>query len=601
ETLETRIDLASALPGGRGNAILVVEPTKPPPKGRVRPQPIRAWLQATTIGLDAFVDGETLLAWATSLRDGRPLAGAALQILPSSGATATTAADGLATLALPARSEGLLVARVGDDVAFLPEQVNWWGGEAGWRKQERRDALRFYVFDDRRLYRPGESVRVKGWARLVGAGPRGDLQSAEVREGSYVLNDSRGNEVAKGQLTFDALGGFEITLALPGTMNLGTAGLQISTGGGAHHHSFEVQEFRRPEYEVTAGASEGPHFAGGHATVTTTAAYYAGGALPGAPVAWRVTASAGHFTPPNREGWTFGEWVPWWLPPEGGGTESMAELVGQTDSSGRHRLRIDFERGLPPRPRRVEAQASVTDVNRQAWTASASLLVHPAALYVGLRSERLFVERGQPLRVDAIVTDLDGRAVPGRKVSVVAERLDWEQEAGEWKEKAVDPQTCPLVSSEEAVRCTFKTPEGGSYRITASVNDDDQRPNETKLRLWVAGGRAAPRRSLEQEPVTLVPDKKEYRPGETARVLVLAPFAPAEGLLTLRRSGLLRQERFTMRGSSHAIEVKVEEAHVPNVHVQVDLVGSAPRTDEAGEVDPKRPPRPAFASGTVDL
>ncbi len=600
ERVETRIDLAPALPGGRGNVVLVVEPTTRPPKGRPQPQPIRVWVQATSIGLDAFVDEGTLLAWATSLRDGRPLAGAALQILPA-GPSATTAADGLATLPLPARSEGLLVARTGDDVAFLPEQAHWWGGESGWRRLERKDALRFYVFDDRRLYRPGETVRVKGWARSVGAGPQGDLRSAEVREGYYALNDSRGNEVAKGTIDFDALGGFELSLPLPATMNLGAAGLRITAGGEAHHHAFEVQEFRRPEYEVTASPSEGPHFVGGQATVTATAAYYAGGALPGAPVSWLVTATLGHFTPPNRDDWTFGEWVPWWEPPQGVGPESTEELAGQTDASGRHRLRIDFERGRAPRPRRIEAQASVTDVNRQAWTASASLLVHPAALYVGLRSERLFVERGQPLRIEAIVTDLDGRAVPGRDVTVVAERLDWEQDAGEWKEKAVDPQSCPLVSASDGVRCTFKTPEGGPYRITARVTDDDQRPNETKLRLWVAGGKATPRRSVEQEKVTLVPDKKEYRPGEVARLLVLAPFSPAEGLMTLRRSGLLRQERFTMTGSSHTVEVKVEDALVPDVHVQVDLVGASARTNEDGVADPRRPARPAFASGTVDL
>ena len=406
--------------------------------------------------------------------------------------------------------------------------------------------------------------------------------SPRVREGDYSLKDSRGNEVGKGKIALNALGGFELALALPPTMNLGQAALLLTAGGTAHLHAFEVQEFRRPEFEVTASASEGPHFVGGHATVTAAAAYYAGGALPGAPVSWRVAASLATFTPPNRDDWTFGEWVPWWEPPGRREPERVLEFAAETDASGRHRLRIDLERGDPPRPRQVRAEASVTDVNRQAWTAAATLLVHPGSLYVGLRSERLFVEPGQPLRIDAIVTDLDGRAVPGKKLVVLAERLDWEQEAGEWKEKAVDPQSCPLVSAAEGVRCTFKTPEGGTYRVTARVEDDAQRPNETRLRLWVAGGKTPPRRSLEQEKVTLVPDKKEYRAGDVARVLVLAPFAPAEGVVTLRRSGLLRQERFRMTGSSHTLEVRIEDALVPNLHVQVDLVGRRPAHERIG-------------------
>ena len=142
----------------------------------------------------------------------------------------------------------------------------------------------------------------------------------------------------------------------------------------------------------------------------------------------------------------------------------------------------------------------------------------------------------------------------------------------------------------------FEGHEGGSWRVVARVSDEEDRPNETELRVWVAGGRLPPRRDLEQEEVTLVPDRKEYGAGDVARVLVLAPFAPAEGLLTLRRSGLLREERFSMTEASHTLEIPLEEAWTPNVHVQVDLVGSAPR-DEA----PGAPRRPAFASGALDL
>jgi hypothetical protein len=65
---------------------------------------------------------------------------------------------------------------------------------------------------------------------------------------------------------------------------------------------------------VKAAASEGPYLAGGSATVTVAASYYAGGALPGAEVGWNVVARAGSFRPPNREGFAFGSFMPWWHP-----------------------------------------------------------------------------------------------------------------------------------------------------------------------------------------------------------------------------------------------------------------------------------------------
>ncbi len=69
---ETRIDLAPALEGGLGQVVLVVRPTSPS-KERRR-EVVQAWIQATRIGLDAFADEETLVAWASDLADGRPLA-----------------------------------------------------------------------------------------------------------------------------------------------------------------------------------------------------------------------------------------------------------------------------------------------------------------------------------------------------------------------------------------------------------------------------------------------------------------------------------------------------------------------------------------------
>jgi hypothetical protein len=607
---ETRLDLAAALAGGLGHAVLVVEPVRRESSraATVRAnewqQAVRVWVQSTRIGLTAFADDRSLLAWASSLADGKPLEGVEVTLLGATTAKvgvaapgARTGSDGLATLGLSAEPRGLLVARQGTDIALLPQVTWWWNAESGWQRQERKATLRFYVFDDRRMYRPGEEAKVKGWIRLLGAGPQGDVLPWPGGAGSvsWKLTDAQGNEAGKGQAPVSAFGAFDFGLTLPPTMNLGNATLSLEAAGGrpgsTYAHSFQVQEFRRPEFEVTASASEGPHVAGGQATVTTAASYYAGGALPGADVTWRVVATPAFFTPPNRDAFSFGAAVPWWEPgPDRVGAERVETYEARTDAGGRHRLRIDLDGGGEPRPWSLRAEATILDVNRQAWTAAASLLVHPALLYVGLRSERAFVQPGEALPVDAIATDLDGRAVPGRALALRLDRLEWEQEAGEWKQKAVAAGDCAVTSTAEPVRCTFRPREGGAYRVTARLADDAGRRNQSALRLYVAGGPVAPRRGLEQERVTLVPDRKDYAAGDVARLLVIAPFAPAEGTLTLRRSGRLRHQRFTMTGASHTLEIPIEEGFTPNVHAQVDVVGAAPA-----------PPRPAFATGQLDL
>ncbi|MDT7688710.1 MAG: alpha-2-macroglobulin [Acidobacteriota bacterium] len=612
EMTETRLDLRPALKDGLGSVFVVVEPAT---RRRER-EVLRTWAQVTGIGLDAFADREELLAWATSLKDGQPLEDVEMTLQPS-GVRASSDREGLARMALPPKGgnvQSLLLARHGNDVAFMPEQSDWWGGETGWVRRSTVDELRWYVFDDRRMYRPGEEVSVKGWLRRVGAGKSGDVGAlaGAADAVTYTVRDSRGNDVGKGAALLNALGGFDTKFKLPPTMNLGGAYIQLTAGGGSvpsatnreHQHQFQVQEFRRPEFEVSAHADEGPHFVGDHTQATVQANYYAGGGLPNSEVNWHVTATPTQYTPPNRGDYTFGKWTPWWEEINSyvnRSNENAQDFKGRTDAAGKHTLRIDFDSVNPPQPTSVTAQAGVTDVNRQTWTATTTMLIHPADLYVGLKSDRLFVEQGEPLVVESIVSDLDGRLVAGREVRLRATLLDWKYSKGEWKQVESNPEECLVKSASDAVKCTFHPKAGGMYRVTARVRDERERPNESELTLWVAGGKQPPRRDVSQEKVELIPDRKEYVAGQTAEILVQSPFVPAEGIMTLRRSGLVRTERFRMNEPSHTLRIPIEEALTPNVYVQVDLVGASVRTDDKGQADEKLPKRPAFASGSINL
>jgi alpha-2-macroglobulin len=96
--------------------------------------------------------------------------------------------------------------------------------------------------------------------------------------------------------------------------------------------------------------------------------------------------------------------------------------------------------------------------------------VHPAELYVGLRSDRTFVERGQPLKIEIIVVDLDGVAEPDRPVR--SRPPAWSGNMrGAWRQEAVDVQNAPSARPKEPVSCTFETEMGGEYQITATVMD----------------------------------------------------------------------------------------------------------------------------------
>ncbi len=613
------IDLSKYMDGNFGHFVVIVEPPagifeSDNDKWQRFSQTIITWVQVTQIGLDAYTDHSEMVAWATNLKDGAPLAGVLIQA-DKGGTTVTSGNDGVARFDIPSGAT-YLTARNGADQAILPRSTYYWYDDA-WVAAPPADSLRWYVFDDRQMYRPGEEIHLKGWLRRIGGRQDGDVElvGSSLSSINYQITDPFGNELGNGQVDVNALGGFDFAFTIPQATNLGAAQIYLTAAGNLsgldgiqYYHQFQIQEFRRPEFEVTARSeTSGPYFAGDHATLAVEAKYYAGGGLPNADVTWQVTTSPGNYSPPNWPDFTFGSWQPWWFYDYGyqvfDGETQTQTFTGKTDATGTHYLGVDFKQqgSKDPQPQSVSAQATVMDVNRQAWSSSTSLLVHPADVYIGLRSDSYFVEKGTPLKVDFIVTDLDGNPIANRPVEITAGRLEWKYIKGDWTEQVVDVQTCTELSTPEPGTCSFETPLGGRYQITAIVTDELGRKNQSQFTRWVSGGQQPPARKVEQEQVTLIPDKETYQPGDTAKILVQSPFSPAEGMLTVSRSGILYTTRFQIEDGSTTINIPIEEEHIPNLNIQVDLVGSAPRTDDQGETLDNVPPRPAYASGQLNL
>ena len=592
ESKEVVVDLKSVFPKGLGQAVVVIEPPVKPKEFQPR---FKAWVQATQLGLDACSDDSQLLAWVSHLDSGAAWPGAEVELLGSKK-KANSDKDGLAVLQ-PETSGTLLVARQGDDLAILPKNFNEWNSGA-WNFGRAEDTTVWHVMDDRRLYRPGESVHIKGWLRRQRRGPNGDLQAASQGDISYQLIDGEGKKLQQGRVPCTGLGGFSLKLDLPKQGALGYCRVEFEgPDRSTHTHEFSVQEFRRPEFEVSAAAEPGTSQIGQSATLSAHASYFSGGPLANAKVDWRVYSSPTSFSPPGWDGYSFGSWKPWWgfsghYGPAGGDLkENSTEQKASTDSKGTSRLKVDFLSVDPPQPHSLEAQATVQDVNRQTWTTRTSVLVHPASVYVGLKSETTFVEKGQPLKLSVLVADLDGKPVSGRSVQLRCYRQQWD-EKGQAEEMDVEERQ--LTSSGAPQSLELPSHEGGVYVVEARVQDSENRANASDLSIWVAGEKPKPSNTVAQQELTLIPGKREYQAGETAEVLVQSPFAPAELLITTRRDGLAKVERLSAPEGSATLKIPLREVDIPGLEVQVDALGQELRED--GQTR-----RPAYASGSLEL
>lgn len=598
---ETLVDLAPALKNGFGQVLVVVETTRPF-KHRWQKEWVRTWLQVTKLGITAVADNDTIVAWTTSLLTGKPETG--VQFGALDGTSALTNAEGIATLSSGGSSANMYTARKGDDLALWMSNLS--------PHYHHPNALQFYTFDDRGIYKPGEEAKIRGWVRRVSYEKNGDVGMAEGADNNvltYRVTDSRGSEIGKGTTAIDDRGNYDFSVKLPDNANLGNAYVSLSAPGGSSSHALHLQEFRRPEFEVKAQVEGAPHFVGRHGVATVSAKYYSGGGLPNAKTMWSVSRSEAHFAPPNQTGFSFGnaEHDSWYTYRRSANAikhpkPTTETWESHTDSQGEHRLRVDFDALEPAYPMSLSLSATVTDVNRQAWSAQSTMLVHPSSVYAGLHAEKSFVTAGEPLQMDIVAADIEGKRVVGREVMVRSVRLDSVQERGVWTEKEVDEDTCSIKSGANSVRCALKTKSGGRYRVTALVTDEHGRKSQTTMAFWVIGkDDGTPDRSLNPGTVDLVSDKTEYKGGDTAEILVRSQFAPAEGLLTVRRSGVVSVQRFTLNSRSQTVTVPLRKEWVPNAVVAVELVGVEPRLNDAGNPDPSLPKKPTYASGSVAI
>jgi hypothetical protein len=277
------------------------------------------------------------------------------------------------------------------------------------------------------------------------------------------------------------------------------------------------------------------------------------------------------------------------------------------DAGGRLGLRLrlgDTERG---RPSRATIEATVTDVNRQTVSASTSIVVHPAAFYLGAKpeGESWFWSAGKPASIGVIAVRPDGERVRGVTVEGVVVRREWHQVrreragyaelVGEWVSDTV--ARCSVTSAADPRSCRFTPPAGGSYIASFRAKDAAGRAVQTSLYRWAVGTDWVPWNDESQFKMDVVPDRTRYAVGDTATILFASPFTGAEAWITLEREGLIEQRRLKIESGTTTLSLPITETLAPNVFVSI--VVARGRSARPGPLDD--PGRPTVRVGYAEL
>jgi len=617
------------------------------------------WLsvQVTDLGITTRYAYNRLLVWATHLSTGSPAVSARVELLE--GRTlildSSTDKDGLAVFDFP---EGFMKARftpplpwgtkqgltgmrirvvegngasgpskTDDEVEFIPNESHnlWRFGVSADEDPSRIETPRMttFLFTDRGIYRPGETVSFRGIDRDLHLGsyaPFVGTYRIAVGQGAY-----RSPVVTRLEGTTTGTGGSHGSFTLPTDAVPGNWLINYERGGQTRRFYFTVANFERLRFETSLSFPSRTLFKGERLAAAFSASYLAGGALSSAPYTYYWTREPAFFNPGGIwENWRFG-------PSVSDGRSYLGEGEGVLGPDGKAELTQESPlEGIEGAPYRFRVEAAAQDAARQEAARRADVMVHPASFYVGARLDAGDAADGDTAAEGAGSAALAGATAgassgflsadksatlswallsPEGKVWVPAKdteltvdfvRTEWKtaRQAGiggrvnlVWERVEHIEDSRKIRASTSSGNLKFTPAKSGQWQIRLRSTDPEKRVVATDLEFYASGSGWVRWGSDDADTISLSSDKRLYTPGETAKILVRSPLPKGRYLVTVEREGILSQKLIDLDGSARTIDIPIEDSHVPVVYVALSsfTVRTGPPTHTYFEPDLDKP------------
>src|SRR5581483_3389794 len=186
-------------------------------------------------------------------------------------------------------------------------------------------------------------------------------------------------------------------------------------------------------------------------------------------------------------------------------------------------------------------------------------------------------------RLEAQVTDasrrvIEGKAVPAKIPLRFVERR-YEKVANpeayrgyEYKLRETELSTADVATNAQGeASYDYRIPITGSIDIQTIVNENGKKILSEGGYLWATDrdNKWADYAYRDDSSIKLIPDKKSYKPGETAHVLAMLPTDKAHLLVTTELASIMTARKIDVAGRTVMIDVPIEARYAPNAYLCV--------------------------------
>ena len=282
--------------------------------------------------------------------------------------------------------------------------------------EKKDDEVKYQLFTDRAIYRPGQKVHTTAVSYIVKKGLDASVPGKSM-ELKFILRDANWKQVAEQKATTDEYGTASVDFELP---KEGQTGLYSISVNGTATEYVRVEEYKRPTFEITFPKVNEKYTWGDTVVVKASAKTYAGVPVQGAKVEYQVTR--------RNQLW-------WW------GAGSAGQLV-KTDScvtreDGTFDVEIPLEAALSGKDEadmsdfmriarffNFEVSAIVTDISGES---------HEGVMSLPLGTKPTILTVNLPKRIEADSLKTVTFVYRNASGMPIASNLKYRIDGGEWK------------------------------------------------------------------------------------------------------------------------------------------------------------------------
>jgi uncharacterized protein YfaS (alpha-2-macroglobulin family) len=470
--------------------------------------------------------------------------------------------------------------------------------------------VKVFSITDRPVYRPTQTMQFKFWVEHA---KYDQADSSEFANQPFIvrIHNPKGEKIFEKEYTTDRFGGLAGEFPIAKDAMLGQYLLQLTNRqaniNGAGH--FRIEEYKKPEFEVTVEAPTKPVQLGEKVEATIKAKYYFGAPVVNAKVKYKVLRSSydSRWFPRGAWDWFYGSgywwfasdytWYPgwnnwgcmrplfiWWR-----GQSAPPEVVMENEvpigPDGTVKVPIDTSLAKEMhgnQDHKYSITAEVVDESRRTIVGTGDVLVSRNPFRVYSWVDRGHYRVGDTIHANFRAQTLDHKPVEGKgeltlfQITYNDRNEPVEHPIQNWK---VD------TNAEGQAQQQIKAQKAGQFRISYKLTDSNKHTMEGGY-VFVVRGEGIEGKDFRFNDIELVTDKREYAPGEKVKLLVNTDKLNGTVLLFLRPTNgvYLPPKVIRVKGKSFEEELVIVQKDMPNCFVEALTVADGRIHTEVREI-----------------